>query len=103
MGDLYKRGVGCEPDVGEAFRWYRRASELMACEHPVILGSVALRLGECFEEAIGCRQDFARALEWYLKAVEGLEIAVDGGESWYEKALAGARAGVKRCRQELVS
>lgn len=102
LGDQYKNGVGCEPNAAEAFRWYVRASELMESERPVILGSVALRLGTCYEDGFGCELDFARALEWYRKAVEGLEIAVEHGEVWYTKALANARAGVKRCAQEVI-
>jgi TPR repeat protein len=100
LGDLYKHGQGCSPNAGEAFRWYTRASDLMAHESPVIMGSVALRLGECHEEAIGCAQDFSRALEWYRKAESALEAAVEGGETWYAKALSSARAGAKRCEQE---
>jgi len=73
----------------------------MAQESPVVLGSVALRLGGCYEEGFGCAQDFSRALEWYRRAVAGLSAAVEAGESWYEKALAGARDGVKCCEQEL--
>lgn len=101
VGDLCKHGTGCDPDAGQAFRWYVRASELARRERPVILGSIALRLAECYEEGFGCGQDFSRALEWYEKAVAGLEVAVEEGESWYAKALAGARAGVKRCKQEI--
>lgn len=102
LGDMYKRGVGCTPDAGEAFRWYARASELSAGTPPVILGSVALRLAGCYEEGFGCNQSFEHALGWYRKAVAGLAVAVESGDSWYAKALAGARAGVKRCEQELV-
>lgn len=101
LGDMHKHGTGCDPDSGEAFRWYVRASELAVRERPVILGSIALRLGECYEEGIGCTQDFARALAWYQRADEGLAAAVAGGEEWYAKALAVARAGVKRCQQEV--
>ena len=102
LGDMYKHGTGCEPDAKEAFRWYVRASELAAREQPVILGSIALRLAGCYEEGFGCEQSFSRALEWYGKAVSGLECAVEAGDTWYEKALAGARAGVKRCKQEVM-
>ena len=70
-------------------------------ERPVILGSIALRLAGCYEEGLGCGQSFERALGWYEKAVSGLEFAVDNGEVWYEKALSGARAGAKRCQQEM--
>lgn len=101
LGDLYKHGTGCEPSAAEAFRWYVRASELAVRERPVILGSVALRLAGCYEEGLGCEQSFERALEWYKKAVSGLEFAVEAGETWYGKALSGARAGAKRCQQEM--
>ena len=74
LGDMYKHGAGCEPDGAEAFRWYVRASELAVHEHPVILGSIALRLGGCYEEGLGCRQDFERALEWYENAVGGTRV-----------------------------
>ena len=102
LGDLYQHGTGCEPDAAEAFRWYVRASELAVRERPVILGSIALRLAGCHEEGLGCEQSFQRALEWYEKAASGLEFAVENGETWYEKALSGARAGAKRCHQELM-
>ena len=101
LGDMYKHGTGCDPSAQDAFRWYSRASELSARERPVILGSVALRLADCFEEGFGCNQDFTRALHWYQQAVAGLEAAVEAGEVWYAKALASARAGVKRCKQEV--
>ena len=101
LGDMYKHGTGCKPSAAEAFRWYARASEHAARERPVILGSIALRLAGCYEEGFGCEQSFERALEWYGKAVSGLEIAVEAGETWYEKALSGARAGAKRCQQEI--
>ena len=40
----------------------------------------------------------ARAFECFAAAA--LEVADDAGEAWYEKALASARAGIKRCEQE---
>ena len=102
LGDMYKHGTGCDPDAFEAHRLYVRASELAEFgESPVVLGSVALRLASCFEEGFGCEQSFSSALKMYRKAAEALEAAVDAGETWYEKALAGARAGLKRCEQEM--
>lgn len=101
LGDLYKHGTGCERSPRDAFGWYSRAAELAQFQRPVILGSIALRLGECFEEGLGCAQDFRLALEWYRRAVSGLGAAVEAGDSWYEKALSGAKRGVKRCEQEL--
>lgn len=100
LGDMCKHGTGCEPDVAEAFRWYLRASELSAYQRPVILGSVALRLAGSYEEGLGCPQDFNRAMKWYQQAAAGLEVAFDNGETWYEKALSRAKAGIKRCQQE---
>lgn len=100
LGDLYKHSAGCTPDATSAFYWYSQALTYSASESPVILGSTALRLAGCYEEGFGCNQSFAEALRWYRHAVEGLEIAVETGETWYEKALAGARAGAKRCKQE---
>lgn len=101
LGDMYKYGTGCEPNAVAAFRWYLRASQIAVQETPAILGSIALRLASCHEEGFGCAQDFGRALEWYRCAVVGLDAAVDTGDTWYEKSLAGARAGVKRCDQEV--
>lgn len=101
LGDMYKHGTGCEANAAEAFYWYVKASELATHERPVVLGSIALRLAGCYEEGFGCNQSFTRALEWYKKAVEALEVAVEQGDTWYEKALSGARAGKKRCQQEV--
>ena len=101
LGDMYKRGIGCDPDAQAAFEWYWRASKNLEGESPVVMGSVALRLGECYEEGIGGPVRFGHALVWYSKAVDCLHVAVDAGEDWYERALASARAGVKRCEQEI--
>lgn len=98
LGDMYKHGTGCEPDAVAAHNCYVRALELASSrELPVIMGSIALRLGGCYEEGFGCEQSFSRALQMYRDAATALEVAVDGGETWYEKAL----AGVKRCQQEI--
>lgn len=101
LGDMHKRGAGCNPDAAEAFRCYRRAFEQGKGDHPVVWGSVALRLADCYENAFGCEQSFEKSLKWYEQAVTGLDIAVREGEWFYDKALASARNGVKRCKQEL--
>ena len=101
LGDLYKQGMGCEPDAVSAYNWYLRASKLAAGESPVVLGSIALRLAWCFEEGFGCDQNFTCAMQMYYHAAGALEVAVDSGETWYAKALANARAGIKRCEQEI--
>ena len=102
LGDLHKRGCGCEASLAEAFRCYERAFELGRDDEPVVWGSIALRLGDAYENAIGCEQSFAKALKWYEQAVTGLEIAVNSGEWFYKKALTGARNGVARCKQEAI-
>ena len=102
LGDMYKEGVGCNSDAASAYEWYIRASKLaMDGETPVVLGSIALRLAWCLEEGFGCEQSFSCALQMYHHAVRALEAAVDVGETWYEKALASAQAGVMRCKQEV--
>ena len=101
LGDMYKHGMGCNPNAQLAFRWYARACELSYDDEPAIWGSAALRLATCYENGFGCGQSFEVALGWYEKAVTGLEIAVRGGDWFYEKALAGARDGLNRCKQEL--
>jgi TPR repeat protein len=101
LGDLYKRGMGCEPSDKKAFDCYLRASELAEADGPVVWGSIGFRLGDAYEHGRGCRQDFARAHAWYRKAVIGLRAAVTSGDWYYEGVLARAEQGVKRCEQEL--
>ena len=84
LGDLFKKGVGCEANAETAYRWYKRACELSEKEDPVIWGSAALRLASCHEDGFGCEQSFAKAGEWYERAATGLEIAVRAGDWYYE-------------------
>ena len=101
LGDLYKAGVGCAPDEGQAFVKYAEACRLARTDPPVIWGSAALRLATCFENGCGCPQDFSDALRWYRRAQTGLEIAVNDGDWYYERVLARAKKGVQRMHQEL--
>lgn len=101
LGDMYRDGIGCTPDVRSAFEEYGRAFELGQRDAPVIWGSAALRLGDSAENGFGCVQSFSRAHKWYEKAATGLEIAVRSGDWYYERALARAHAGIKRTAQEL--
>lgn len=102
LGDMHKHGIGCEPDAASAYDCYVRAAKLTSDgESPVVLGSIALRLADCYEEGFGCEQSFSCALQKYRDAIAALEVAVEHGETWYEKSLAGARAGEKRCLQEV--
>lgn len=101
LGDLYKRGVGCEPDAAEALRWYMHAFELKDGMPPHVWGSIALRLGDAYENGIGCEFDLEKALDWYRKAETGLDIGVRSGEAFYGRTLANVRAAMKRIVQEL--
>lgn len=101
LGDFLRDGRGCEADLVEAYRWYRRSYELGRSEDPVFWGSAALRLGRAHEEGEGCRQSFEEARAWYSRAVTGLSVAVREGESWYRGSLRGAEAGLARVEQEL--
>lgn len=101
LGDLYREGIGCEPDAKAAFDLYRSAFDVGKSDEPAIWGSIALRLGDAYEQGLGCSSDFSHAYEWYKKAETGLELAVREGEWFYERSLATAAAGVKRAIQEL--
>lgn len=104
LGDMYKKGMGCAQSAAKAFEWYEQASQWVQNspnEPDYVLGSIALRLGEAYENGLGCEQSFVHALEWYEKAVTGLDNAVRDGDWFYNKALAGAKDGVARCKQEL--
>ena len=101
LGDVYKEGMGCEPDASEAVRWYQRAAELAEHEDVQVWGSSALRLGVCFENGIGCEQSFATAERWYKIAESALEITVRHGNTWYKRSLADAKSGARRMRQEI--
>ncbi len=101
LGDMYRYGIGCTQDAENAFNWYMKAMRNpQQLYSPVLAGSIMLRLGECYEDALGCEKNLLFATVMYKNAVEQLEKAVDAGDSWYEKALAHARAGAKRCNQE---
>ena len=101
LGDLVRRGEGCEPSLTRAFELYQRAWDLGRMSDPAVWASAALRLGNACEYGEGCEQDFDRALGWYHHAEVGLGIAVEGGATWYKRARASAHDGALRCRQEL--
>ena len=101
LGDMLKRGTGCEANPAEALRWYMRAYELKDGEPPHVWGSIALRLADAYENAYGCELDLEKALEWYKKAEAGLDIGVRSGATFYNKTLANVRAAIKRLEQEL--
>lgn len=102
LGDMLARGRGCAKDETLACQLYRRAFEGARGDRPVTWGSAALRLGSAYEYGNGVKQSFEEALRWYKQAQTGLELAVEGGDWYYEKALASAERGVKRAQQELL-
>lgn len=101
LGDMYKKGRGCEASPAEAFKCYEKAFELSKEDEPYRWGSVALRLADCYESGFGCEQNLKTALKWYNQAVMGLEIAVNEGDSYYTKVYHNALAAQKRIQQEL--
>ncbi len=102
VGDLHRLGMGCERDLGAAFRWYRRGYELGSLdEDALVCGASALRLARAYEDAEGVGRSCEQALLWYERAEKGLDAAVEHGAWFYEKSLASARSGVARMRQEL--
>lgn len=101
LGDCHKNGIGCEVDEAAAFACYEKALAQDNRHSAYLSGSICLRLGTCYEEGLGCPHDFRRALDFYRDAEALLAAAVNQGDWFYEKALLGARAGVRRCEQEL--
>lgn len=101
LGDMYKRGIGCEASASKAFEWYAKAFKLGDNEQPSVWGSAALRLADSYENARGCEHSFEKALEYYRQAEIGLDIAVRSGDYFYKRPLANARAAAKRIEQEL--
>ncbi len=102
LGDLVSQGRGCAPSLTRAIDLWETAFRLASdVDVPVWWGSAALRLGDAYEEGKGCAVSFSEALRWYELAETGLQIAVDLGDWYYKKALARARGGVLRCKQEL--
>lgn len=102
LGDMLKRGIGCEADPFEAFAWYRRAYELGENnEQSHILGSIALRLGDACEHGIGCEADLDKALWWYERAKVALSIGVNSGAHYYAGTLEGAKGSIARVRHAL--
>lgn len=101
LGDLVKRGRGCERDLARALSLYRQAFESSRHDSPRVWGSAALRLGDAYADGRGCDVDFAEALRWYRLADTGLTLTVDAGDTWYERPLFHARASIADMEQEL--
>ena len=60
----YRKGIGVEPDVPEAVRWYRSAA---------LKGSTTAQcnLGNCYLSATGVQYDPVEAIKWYRMAGPG--------------------------------
>ena len=102
LGDLLAKGRGCEASPERAIQMWKQGFKLAQnWDVPTWWGASALRLGSAFEEGRGCEQSFEEAAMWYGYAEQGLNIAVEEGDWYYEKSLASARAGLARCKQEL--
>lgn len=101
LGDMHKRGIGCEANASKAFKWYAKAFELSNEEQPSVWGSAALRLGDAYENARGCEHSFEKALGYYRQAEIGLDIAVRSGDYFYKRVLVNVRSAIKRIEQEI--
>lgn len=101
LGDMHKRGTGCNADPLKAFECYAKAFEPSGKERPTVRGSSALRLAGAYENGLGCEPDLEKALRYYQQAEVGLDVAVRSGEHFYTRTLANARTAIKRIKQEL--
>lgn len=69
VGEIYEKGMGRAPDLGQAFQWYKRAAEQGFAKSQVALGYF-------YEMGLGVEPDLAESLKWYRTAagVEGDEL-----------------------------
>ncbi len=82
MGYAYQRGIGVEPDIGEAIAWYERAAEGGQPNAPINLGFIYR------DGAPGLAPNPERAAFWFAEAAKG-------GNPWGSVHLAALRdAGV---------
>ncbi len=101
LGDLCKRGVGCEADPEKAFAWYTRAFELKDGMPPHVWGSIALRWPTHTRTASAARSTPKRRWSGTRRRKPGLDIGVRSSAHFYTKTLANTRAAIKRLTQEL--
>lgn len=62
-GGHLKNGIGTNPDMDAALKWYRKSAALNCPE-------AFMRLGECYEFGEGVARDPNEAETWYRKAVK---------------------------------
>lgn len=61
VGEIYEKGLGVQPDYGQAAQWYRAAAEKG-------FARAQANLGFLFEKGLGVPKDLAEALRWYRRA-----------------------------------
>ena len=71
LGQAYEEGRGCEVDIDEAVRCYRRGVEL---EHPLAY----LELARCHTAGTGVEKSDEEAFKLHLKAAEAGESSQGG-------------------------
>ncbi|KAI9340392.1 hypothetical protein DFJ73DRAFT_628038, partial [Zopfochytrium polystomum] len=105
LGETYRKGIGCAPDLNTAFRHYRRAALLSNVEGYIGLAGM-------YERGDGIVRDHSAALSLYKKAAESgsvlamykVGLAHEKGRDarlirkWYRK---GAKAGHRRSQWQL--
>ena len=74
LGELFEKGVGCQPDNEKAFYWFERAAQsgLPIAEY---------RTGLCYEHGVGCEEDLGKAKAYFKRAANSgyLDAMVDLG------------------------
>ena len=63
LGDMYRNGLGVEPDAKKAFYWYRKLAEQGNA-------SGQSNLGEMYQNGKGVEEDDEKAVYWLRKAAE---------------------------------
>lgn len=74
LGMMYRDGIGVEPDMSLALKWWHQAAEQ---DDPIAIYSI----GYAYDAGEGVPQDFQEALKWYTR---GANL----GDSWSQTNLA---------------
>lgn len=61
---MYKNGVGCDNNVVQAFKWYKKGAKQgkSGCHY---------FLADMYENGVGCEADLEKARAWYEKVCTG--------------------------------
>jgi uncharacterized protein len=96
VGEIHEKGLGREPDLVEAARWYRRAAEQGYTRAMV-------NLAYFHEQGLGVEQDMAAALNWYRRATGASEddlVFASAARAQIESLEAELAESLERARAE---